>query len=168
MTVHQFSCILHFTYLCEVSKDIYNGCGMPTEDAYSSGHLVLSHVWTCMWSNIETNLSCSCLVSCLLSLEHPSVLLFCFEWVSTYNHIGWQSEPCLPCGSLPKISHKVYNALFIRSPNILEVPTIGILAVTSVHSYHCTIYILRITWNNGDKTPCNWKSKYYITVFHNN
>ena len=26
---------------------------MPTEDAYSSGHLVLSHFRTCKWSNIE-------------------------------------------------------------------------------------------------------------------
>ena len=31
---------------------------MPTEDAYSSGHLVLSHFGTCMCSNVETNLSC--------------------------------------------------------------------------------------------------------------
>ena len=31
--------------------------GMPTEDAYSSGHLVLSHFGTCMCSNVETNLS---------------------------------------------------------------------------------------------------------------
>ena len=30
---------------------------MPTEDAYSSGHLVLSHFGTCMCSYVETNLS---------------------------------------------------------------------------------------------------------------
>ena len=52
---------------------------MPTEDAYSSGHLVLSHFGTCMCSNVETNLSWACLVSGLLSFEHPSVLLFCFQ-----------------------------------------------------------------------------------------
>ena len=51
---------------------------MPTEDAYSSGHLVLSHFGTCMCSNVETNLSWTCLVSGLLNFEHPSVLLFCF------------------------------------------------------------------------------------------
>ena len=50
---------------------------MPTEDAYSSGHLVLSHFGACMCSNVETNLSWTCLVSGLLNFEHPSVLLFC-------------------------------------------------------------------------------------------
>ena len=49
---------------------------MPTEDAYSSGHLVLSHFGTCKCSNVETNLSWTCLISGLLSFEHPSVLLF--------------------------------------------------------------------------------------------
>ena len=32
---------------------------------------------TCMCSNVETNLSLTCLVSGLLNFEHPSVLLFC-------------------------------------------------------------------------------------------
>ena len=49
---------------------------MQTDDAYSSGHLVLSHFGTCKCSNIETVLSWTCLVSGLLSFEHPSVLLF--------------------------------------------------------------------------------------------
>ena len=52
---------------------------MPTEDAYSSGHLVLSHIGTFKCSNVETNLSWTCLVSGLLSFEHPSILLFCFH-----------------------------------------------------------------------------------------
>ena len=56
--------------------NIFNGCGMPIEDAYSSGHLVLSHYGTCKCSNVETNVSWTCLVSGLLSFEHPSVLLF--------------------------------------------------------------------------------------------
>ena len=47
--------------------------------AYSSGHLVLSHFGTCMCSNVETNLSWTCLVCGLLNFEHPSVLLFCLE-----------------------------------------------------------------------------------------
>ena len=38
-----------------------NGCGMSTEDAYSSGNLVLFHFGTCMCSNVETNLSWTCL-----------------------------------------------------------------------------------------------------------
>ena len=33
--------------------------------------------WTCMCSNVETNLSWTCLVSGLYNFEHPSVLLFC-------------------------------------------------------------------------------------------
>ena len=49
---------------------------MPTEDAYSSGHLVLSNFGTCKCPNVETNISWTCLVSGLLSFEHPSVLLF--------------------------------------------------------------------------------------------
>ena len=50
---------------------------MPTGDTYSSGHLVMSHFGTCMCSNVETNLSWTCLVSGPLKFEHPSVLLFC-------------------------------------------------------------------------------------------
>ena len=42
-------------------KNICNGYGMPTEDAYSSGHLVLSDFETCICSNVEINLSWSCL-----------------------------------------------------------------------------------------------------------
>ena len=51
---------------------------MPSEDAYSSGHLFLSQFGTCMCYNVGTNLSWACLVSGLLNFEHPSVLLFCF------------------------------------------------------------------------------------------
>ena len=57
-------------------QNICNGCGMPAGDADSSGHLVLSHCGTCKCSNVETNISWTCLVSGLLSFEHPSVLLF--------------------------------------------------------------------------------------------
>ena len=62
---------------------------MPTEDAYSSGHLVLSHFGTCMCSNVETNLSRTCLVSGPLNFEHPSVLLFCLasRFNLTYRYI---------------------------------------------------------------------------------
>ena len=60
---------------------------MPTEDAYSSGHLVLSHFGTCKCSNVETNISWTCLVSGFLSFEHPSVLLFLlfsFDWIDVF------------------------------------------------------------------------------------
>ena len=64
-------------------KNICNGCGMPTEDAYSSRHLVLSLVGTCKCSNVETNLSWTCLIFGLLSFEHPSVFLF-FAFVALF------------------------------------------------------------------------------------
>ena len=48
---------------------------------YSSRHLALSHFGTCMCSNVETNLSQTCLLSELLSFEHPSVLLFCSSFI---------------------------------------------------------------------------------------
>ena len=60
---------LHRTYA--------TGAACQQRTLYSSGHLVLSHFGTCMCSNVETNLSWTCLVSGLLSFEHPSVLLFC-------------------------------------------------------------------------------------------
>ena len=39
------------------SYNICNGYGMPTDDAYSSRHLVLSKYWTCMCSYVQTYLS---------------------------------------------------------------------------------------------------------------
>ena len=61
---------------------------MQTEHAYSSRHLVLSHFGTCISYNVETNFFGICLVSGLLSFEHPSVLLFCssFCWSSDVRH----------------------------------------------------------------------------------
>ena len=41
---------------------------MPNGDAYSSGHLVLSYCGTCKYSNVETNLSWTGLVSELVIL----------------------------------------------------------------------------------------------------
>ena len=60
---------------------------MPTEDAYSSGHLVLSHFGTCMCSYVETNLSLTCLVSGPLNFEHPSVLLFCLICIFVWSRL---------------------------------------------------------------------------------
>ena len=73
--------ITEFEFLpnCErFPKNIYNGCDMPTEDAYASGHMVLSHFGTCKCFNVETNLSWTCLVCGLLSFEHLSVLFIFF------------------------------------------------------------------------------------------
>ena len=50
---------------------------IPTEDAYSYGHLVLSYLWTCMCSNVETNLGLSCLRTFeFLTSLGTSLLLF--------------------------------------------------------------------------------------------
>ena len=95
-TLHQFLTITDLYLITEFDflpncarfpQNICNGCGMPTEDAYSSGHLVLSHFGTCMCSNVETNLSWTCLVSGPLNFEHPSVLLFCLVEVSIWIYI---------------------------------------------------------------------------------
>ena len=92
---------------------ICNGCGMPTGDAYSSGHLVLSHFGTCMCSNVETNLSWTCLVSGLLNFEHPSVLLFCFSLhISIVSNLILRTVMCIvgiPLYSMTKI------ALYVRT-----------------------------------------------------
>ena len=52
---------------------------MPIEDAYSSGHLVLSHFVTCMCSYVETNLSWNSLVVRLLSFGHSPYFCFAFD-----------------------------------------------------------------------------------------
>ena len=64
--------------------DVCNGCSMLARDAYSSRHLVLSHSGTCKCSHVETYLSWTCLVSGLLSFEHPSVLLVLLKTDSTF------------------------------------------------------------------------------------
>ena len=77
--VNDLDLITEFNFLPNSGRfplSISNGCGMPTEDAYSPGHMVLSLFGTCIYPNVETNLSRTSLVSGLLSFEHPSVLLF--------------------------------------------------------------------------------------------
>ena len=73
---------------------------MPTEDANSSGHLVLFHFEICKCSNVETNLSWTCLVFYLLSFEHPLVLFFSFpsrQWKSEMQILGFRSRGALFC-----------------------------------------------------------------------
>ena len=80
-----------FLLYCErFPWNICNGNGMPTEDVYSSGHLVLSHFRTCKCSNVETNVSWTCLVFGFLNFEHPSVLLFLLFWVFELNYAKHQ------------------------------------------------------------------------------
>ena len=85
-----------------------------------------------MCSNVETNLSWTCLVSGLLNFEHPSVLLFCSikvgcatrslyastclkaERVPTNNQRGRESGPCRLWEGLDKARHIVPTALLVR------------------------------------------------------
>ena len=81
--VTDFDLITEFDFFNLIARGFHTtfatGSSMPTEDAFSSGHLVLSHFGTCKCTNVETNLSSTCLLSGLLSFEHPSVLLICFK-----------------------------------------------------------------------------------------
>ena len=54
-----------------------SGCGWPTEDAYSSGHLVLSHLGLAFVLMLIPFFPELVMSTDLLSFEHPSVLLFC-------------------------------------------------------------------------------------------
>ena len=72
LTVTDLDNITEFDFLpncARLPKNICNGCGIPKEDAYSSGHLVLFHFGTCMCSNVEANLS-------------PELVLFPDVWIS--------------------------------------------------------------------------------------
>ena len=96
---------------------------MPTEDAYSSGHLVLSHFGTCMCSDVETNLSWTCLVSGLLNFEHPSVLLFsfklpdwCSHWLLIFPIVLYEAKCCRQRWF---ISFRAYTCPFIIQKMIL-------------------------------------------------
>ena len=67
-----------FYQILEVSIEHCNGCGYPTEDAYSSGHLVLAHLGLAFVLILRPFFPELVMSTVLLSFEHPSVLLFCF------------------------------------------------------------------------------------------
>ena len=69
-------------------KDICNGCGMPTEDAYSSGHLVLSHLGLTSILMLRPFIPEIVISMDLLSFKHPSVLLFCPSTWFVCDHQG--------------------------------------------------------------------------------
>ena len=64
--------------ILEVSIEHCNGYGLPTEDAYSSRHLVLSHLGLALVLMLRPFFPELVMSTDLLSFEHPSVLLFCF------------------------------------------------------------------------------------------
>ena len=112
---------------------------MPTEDAYSSGHLVLSHFGTCMCSNVETNLSWTCLVSGLLNFEHPSVLLFCLS-----VGLVWQSKFYLYAVSFYKyfISFRLGNNRYHDILDIRNIRWKGENIKRLVSETYCSIFVL--------------------------
>ena len=85
---------------------------MPTEDANSSGHLVLSHFVTCMCSNVETNLSWTCLFS-LLRQEYPPILTS----GEMLSHPGGWDKP------IPEVIHLWRHRT--STPNNLEKSRLG-------------------------------------------
>ena len=66
--------------ISEVSIEHCNGCGWPTEDAYSSGHLVLSHLGTCVCSNVETIFTWACHVLGLWVSNIPRYFYFALKF----------------------------------------------------------------------------------------
>ena len=83
------NCVRFPWYIC-------NGCGMPTEDAYSTGHLVLSHFGTCMCSNVETNFSWTCLVFGLWVSNIPRYFSFAFKTHNTLAALQrYLTFPCI-------------------------------------------------------------------------
>ena len=67
-----------FCGVVSVAIEHCNGCGLPTEDAYSSGHLVLSHLGLAFVLLLRPFFPELVMSTDLMSFEHPSVLLFCF------------------------------------------------------------------------------------------
>ena len=78
------------------------GAGMPTEDAYSSGHLVLFHFGTCMCSNVETNPPLN--LSCLRTFEFPTSL-----GTSVLNRTVSMPWHAIAVSSKSKLSSKSYG-----------------------------------------------------------
>ena len=67
--------------ILEVSIEHCNGCGRPTEDAYSSGHLILSHLGLAFVLMLRPFFPELVMSTDLMSFEHPSVLIFCFIYI---------------------------------------------------------------------------------------
>ena len=62
----------------EVSIEHCNWCGLPTDDAYSSGHLLLSHLGLAFILMLRPFCRKLVMSTDLLSFQHLSVRLFCF------------------------------------------------------------------------------------------
>ena len=111
---------------------ICNGCDKQTEDAHYSGHLVLSHFGTCKCSNVETNLPWTCLVSGLLSFEHPFVLLFYFYCLSVILWFLRGSENNKP---FPQKSAWIFSYPFLWQ-NLIAISFEPYKRLHTWHIYH--------------------------------
>ena len=129
--------------------DICNGCGMLTGDAYSSGHLVLSHFGTCMCSNVETNLFWTCLVSGLLNFEHPSVLLFRFRNILNQKSVQnktplfcqYKESPCISYSYARSVASKIFNyKVSLQQLDFQCLSQIFDLATALIHNL-CTLHV---------------------------
>ena len=69
------------------------------------------HFWTCLWSNVETNLSLICLVSGLSSFGLPLIHLFYFHKAgtgSTVSREGFDSSFIMPFSwSVVVVTHPI-------------------------------------------------------------
>ena len=88
--------------ISQVSLEHCNGCGQPTEDAYSSGHLVMSHLGLAFVLMLRPFFPELIMSTDLLSFEHPSVLLFCLIIIKTRGPKGHISCTWVQCATFLK------------------------------------------------------------------
>ena len=101
-------CVFHYYVQVHSCRIVSLSSPLPLASLWASSWcwhncgrlLVLSHFGTCMCSNVETNLSWTCLVSGPLNFEHPSVLLFCLKLLGCGETVTADSQTVTVCGSL--------------------------------------------------------------------
>ena len=91
---------------------------MPTDDAYFSGHLVMSHLWTCMNCNVVSYHSLTCIVSRLLSFEYAqyfTLLLYYFPAKGFESSVLCLFLVCCGCYSSYIVSVHIQCQAFIHT-----------------------------------------------------
>ena len=119
-------CVFHYYVQVHSCRIVSLSSPLPLASLWASSWcwhncgrlLVLSHFGTCMCSNVETNLSWTCLVSGPLNFEHPSVLLFCLK--------------LLGCGRLWLLTRRLWRfvALWRRRPFSMRLWSFDSIPVT--------------------------------------
>ena len=140
---------------------------MPTGDAYSSGHLVLSHCGTCMCSNVEINLSWTCLVSGLLNFEHPSIFLFSFyrsvvAMVIKLRNFVKIMDVCYIFILMKQISRKKYTILFKYT---YSATIFSLLLCFNIHTGISQSCIRKFDTKSVKFNSCSRKLKQYKHIF---